>query len=383
MSSYFLVIISLFLYSFTQIDLSLTLSQVSVWQGIQKSFQSIGFFQRPQSALIFSVILVLMFVLYFSFLYLSKKNKITHKQVTFLVIGSFAILVFSYNAFSYDLFNYVFDAKILTHYHLNPYLYKPLDFANDPMLNFMRWTQRTYPYGPTWLLLTVPLSALGLNLFLPTILMFKLLMGASYLGSAYLIYKISEKIFPAHKIFNTLFFALNPLVLIEGLVSAHNDLPMIFLFLLSLHLYLNKKKILSNLSFLLSIGVKYSTFALFPVAVYLEYQKHKGKQINWEKIFIISIILSLFAVVLATLRTNFQPWYLLLSLSLASFIAYKRIIFVPAVVLTIFSTLTYIPYVYLSDYVPGYPAVILSLQLFGLFVTIVATLFVFISKKTQ
>src|SRR5476651_225524 len=127
-SSYFLVIFSLFLYSFTQIDLSLTLSRISIWQEVQKNFQYIGFFQRPTSAVIFSVILFLMFVLYLSFLYLCKKNKITNRTLLILVIGSFVVLVFSYNAFSYDLFNYVFDAKILTHYHLNPYLFKPNQF---------------------------------------------------------------------------------------------------------------------------------------------------------------------------------------------------------------------------------------------------------------
>ena len=382
-SSYFLVIFSLFLYSFTQIDLSLTLSKISIWQEIQKNFQYLGFFQRPTSALIFSIILFLMFALYLSFLYLSNKNKITHKHLAILVIGSFVVLVFSYNAFSYDLFNYVFDAKILTHYHLNPYLFKPNDFPNDPMLHFMRWTQRTYPYGPTWLLLTVPLSFLGLNIFLPTVLMFKLLMGFSYLGSVYLIYKISENIFPTKKIFNALFFALNPLVLIEALVSAHNDLPMIFLLLLAINLYLSKKKILSSLSFLLSIGVKYSTVVLIPIIFYLEYLKSKNRSINWEKIFIASVLLSLIAVVLATFRTNFQPWYFLLTLSLASFVSHKRFIFVPVILLSFFSVLTYIPYVYLSDYVKGYPQVILNLQLFGLFVTIVLTLIAIYSKKIK
>ena len=50
-------------------------------------------------------------------------------------------------------------------------------------------------------------------------------MGLSFLGSCYLIYKISGKIFPENKIFNTVFFAFNPLIIIECLVSAHNDIP--------------------------------------------------------------------------------------------------------------------------------------------------------------
>nr|MBI5455808.1 hypothetical protein [Candidatus Levybacteria bacterium] len=243
--SYFVVIFSLFLYSFTQVDLSLTLSKVSIFQTLQKNFQYIGFYQRQKSAIIYSLILSLLFLFYGIFIYISLKNKITSKYLFYLIFGTFLLLVFSYNAFSYDLFNYIFDAKIVTHYQQNPFLHKPSDFLGDPMLNFMRWTHRLYPYGISWLVLTVPLSFIGKNIFLLTFFLFKLLSGLSYLGSVYLIYKISEKLFPINKVSNTLFFALNPLILIEGLVSAHNDMSMVFITLLSFYLYLNKKRAMS------------------------------------------------------------------------------------------------------------------------------------------
>ena len=156
--SYLLITAALFIYSFTQVDLSLTLSKASVYQAIEKQLQYVGFFQRPVSAAIFSIIFILLFAFYFIFLRLAKNNKLTFKNVVILVAIVFFGLVFAYNAFSYDLFNYIFDVKILTFYHLNPYFFKPMDFANDPMLSFMRWTHRTYPYGPSWLVLTVPLS---------------------------------------------------------------------------------------------------------------------------------------------------------------------------------------------------------------------------------
>ena len=41
---YLLTIVGLFFYSFTQVDLNLTLSEWSVWQVIQKYFQHIGYF---------------------------------------------------------------------------------------------------------------------------------------------------------------------------------------------------------------------------------------------------------------------------------------------------------------------------------------------------
>src|SRR3989338_10122220 len=221
-----MALLALFFYSFTQVDLSLTLSRLSVWQIAEKFFQHIGYFNRPFSTYLFLAIIFVLYIFYALFLKLSFQKKITEKGLFTLIFVSVAILVFSYNAFSYDIFNYIFDAKIITYYHQNPYLHKALDYPLDPMLSFMRWTHRVYPYGPVWLFLTVPISFIGLNIFLLTFFLFKFLIAGFYLGSVVLIYKINEKINPEHAVFNTALFALNPLVIIESLVSSHNDIAM-------------------------------------------------------------------------------------------------------------------------------------------------------------
>src|SRR5258706_5338006 len=170
---YCLTIVCLFFYSYTQVDLSLTLSRISIWQGIEKSFQYVGYFQRPLSTYLYSGILIALFVSYIFLLIAVHKNVLSRKTLWILIIGTAIVLTFSYNAFSYDLFNYIFDAKIITHYSQNPYMHMALDFPHDPMLSFMHWTQRTYPYGPAWLLVTAPLSFIGLQFFLPTFFLFK------------------------------------------------------------------------------------------------------------------------------------------------------------------------------------------------------------------
>lgn len=381
--SYILAVIALFFYSFTQVDLSLTLSTSSIYQTLQKQFQYIGFFQRPLSTLIFSVIAILLFIFYLSFLYLSKKDKLKIKTLRNLIFLTFLILVFSYNAFSYDLFNYIFDAKILTHYSQNPYFYRPIDFAGDPMLNFMRWTHRFYPYGPSWLILTVPLSFIGVSFFLPTFFLFKLLIGATYLGSVYLIYKISEILFSKYKIFNTVFFAFNPLILIEGLVSAHNDFPLVFFGLLAIYFYLKKQKIYSFLSLVFSIGVKYSTAVFLPAfALVMLFEKFK-KNVPWGKIIALSIIFSLFAVFFASLRTTFQPWYLILPLALSALICRKYYIFIPSIIASLFSILIYIIYVYMTDYAKGYPQVVANIELIGLIAAILFTFIYYLKTKVS
>lgn len=378
-----LSIVSLFFYSFTQVDLSLTLSRSSILQVFQKQFQYIGFFDRPLSTLIFIIILGGLFLTYFLALYLVKKGDLKLKNVKILIFLTFIGLVFSYNAFSYDLFNYIFDAKILTFYHQNPYFHKPLDYMSDPMLNFMRWTHRTYPYGPTWLLLTVPLSYVGMNIFIPTFFLFKFLMGLSFLGSCYFIYKISEKIFPANKLFNLCFFALNPLVIIETLVSAHNDIPMIFLFLLSFYLLLENKQAKSLITFILSVGVKFSSLSLAPLLLYIWYFKKKKREINWQKVLFVGLILTLSTIAYASLRTTFQPWYLLVPLTIATFISRNKFIFISAVLASIFAVSIYIPYVYMTDYSPLFPAVIQKIELMGLIASVIPLTYFLIIKKLR
>ncbi|MEK7551120.1 MAG: hypothetical protein AAB532_00775 [Patescibacteria group bacterium] len=382
-SFYILTVVALFIFSFTQVDLSLTLSQASFYQSLQKSLQYIGFFQRPLSVLIFSIISVLLFVFYLAFLYMAKKEKFKLSSLKILVPLVFVILGFSYNAFSYDLFNYIFDAKILTHYSQNPYLYKPTDFVNDPMLNFMRWTHRLYPYGPSWLVLTVPLSYIGLNFFLPTFFLFKAMIGLTFLGSVYLVYKISKVLFPKNAIFNTIFFAFNPLILIEGLVSSHNDFPLIFFALLAIYLLIQKKKSFSFAALLFSIGVKFSTVVLIPVFALVLYFEKIKKNIPWENIFLLSLGLSLFAVLLATLRTTFQPWYLIFPLTMSAFVARKAYVLIPSFIASVFMVLIYVVYVFMTDYAKEYPSIIANIEYVGLSVVAITALVLLLIPKVS
>src|SRR5579859_1218874 len=242
---YLVVVFSLFLYSYTQVDLSLTLSRTSIYQSIEKFFQHIGFYQRPFSAILYGIILLLLFGFYLIFLRWANKKVLSRSYIWMLIIVTTLLVTFSYNAFSYDLFNYIFDAKIITHYHQNPWIHKALDYPGDPMLSFMRWTHRTYPYGPAWLVMTIPLSFIGFQFFLLTFFLFKVLMASCFLGSVYYLSKILQKIRREEEVFGMVLFALNPLVIIESLVSAHNDIAMIFFALVAFYFLINKKHVLA------------------------------------------------------------------------------------------------------------------------------------------
>lgn len=360
-AGYLLGVILLFFYSFTQVDLSLTLSQVSLWQEVQKSLQYIGYFNRPLSAYLYIGIISLLFISYLSLLHLANKGVVSLALFWKITIFSVVILAFSYNAFSYDLFNYIFDAKIVTAYQQNPYEHKALDYAGDPMLSFMRWTHRVYPYGPTWLLVTIPLSYLGMGYFLVTFFLFKFLMAGSFLGSLYFAQKILKKIDYKKSVFALLFFALNPLVIIESVVSSHNDSVMIFFALLSVYLLLERRYIGSVIGILLSIGVKFATVFMLPAYAYLMFTSFSKKQSNKDIFFGLLLGFMSLAVVVVSIRTNFQPWYLLIALPFGIFLSQKYYVVIPFVVLSFLALFQYVPYLYLGNWDPPVPSILFSL----------------------
>lgn len=383
-SLFVLTIISLFLYSYTQVDLSLTLSRMSLWQVIEKAFQYIGYFQRPLSTGLYISILLLMYFCYVCFLIAIHKKQYNRKTIWSLILFTAVLLTFSYNAFSYDLFNYIFDAKIVTHYFQNPYIHKALDFPQDPMLSFMHWTQRTYPYGPIWLLITVPISFIGLQIFLPTLFLFKAIGSVSYVVTCLAIEKILKKTDPQNSLLGLGIFAFSPLVLVEGLVSAHNDMAMVVLATLSLLFLLNKKYVWSFLVLFLSIGIKFATAMLLPLWVIWLFIKKKEQATT--AFFFISFLFLIVPVIFATLRTNFQPWYILFLFPFAALLPRRIELVIGFTFFSLAILLQYIPFLYTGNWNPPIPQILEYMLWLGLGISIAVSFCtlvgqIFIAKK--
>lgn len=249
---YLLLLLALGVYSYSQIDLNLTLFQNSWFLTFQNQMIQLGYFNRQLSAWIFLAITILLFVGYIYFLRSAK-----HKLL--VILAGIAMLgIFSYPAFSHDIFNYMFDARIAIFHRANPYTSTALMFPGDTWTRFMQWTHRTYPYGPTFLPISFAFYALGLNKFVLTLFWFKVMAVSAYLGSSYVIYKLAKEK-------GLLLFALNPLVIYEGVVAGHLDIVMLFFALWGYYLWKQKRKSLSIASWLISIGIKYATAIQLPV----------------------------------------------------------------------------------------------------------------------
>ncbi len=375
----------LFLYSFTQVDLNLTLSRSPLIHTMIKNFQYVGYYNRPLSTEIYIGILIGLHLCFFYFLYQAYKKRLSVSFVWKLLLIVVPILLLSYNAFSYDIFNYLFYPKIILQYHQNPYLQTPHNYPNDPMVNFMRWTGQTYPYGPVWLVLTVPLSYLGMGFFIPTLILFKMLITFSFLGTLYYVQKIVKIFTFEFAALSVVFIGLSPLFLIENVVSPHNDIMMLFFALASLYYLLRKNYKVAIILFVLSVGVKFATIFALPVYLFIGYLQYKKNTIRPDMLFTLASLLMGTAVIVASSRTNFQPWYLIYYLPFAAIAIRKYYLFIPSIILISFSTLTYVPYLYLGNANPPLPFMLNLLNFLMIFfsISLVLLYWFLLKRKTK
>lgn len=290
---------SLLFYSYTQVDLGLTLTQAGIWQSIQKGFQYIGYFNRPISAGLYLIILAGLFIQYGAVLFLAARKRLSERNFRIVLLVFAGLAVFSYPAFSKDLFNYMFTAKTVLVYHKNPYTVIPLQFSGvDPWLSFLHWTHLPSAYTPLWILLTLPVYLMGFGIFLITMWNFKLLAFAFYLGTVWLIGEVIRKQMPGKEIVSMALFAFNPLVIIEVIINGHNDIAMMFFAVLALYLYDKRMRWSSLLALGVSAGFKTMTAFLFPAVAF-----------RWNRVALLG--LAVLSVVLVATQREILPWYLL------------------------------------------------------------------------
>jgi hypothetical protein len=335
--SFLLIVLGIFSYGF--VDPNLKLGSGFFYQDAQKKLAFLVYQQRLLTTLIFIFLVLFLFTLYFFLLNLADKGELSAGQLFKLVIAAVLILFFAYPAFSHDIFNYIMTAKIVTFYHENPYIVMPMEFLGEPMLAFMHAANKLALYAPFWIVLTLVPSVLARGNILASIFLFKFLIIAFYLGTVFLIGKILGQINPRRKIAGTVFFAFNPLVLIETLVSAHNDVVMMFFTLLGFYLLFQKKRFLSFVSLLASAGIKYATIILLPLFAF-------PSRLKKEKLIILSSWALFLVFFLAPLREEIYSWYLIWIIALVALVTQNRLLYWLAISFSLGLLLRYTPFLY-------------------------------------
>ncbi len=293
-------------YSYTQVDLSLTLTGVGPLVYMQQYLQKIGYFQRFNSAIYFSTLIGLLLVIHIYVQHYWKKLQFSIKDVWILIFGISTILLFSYPAFSYDIYNYMFTAKTVLVYHDNPYVVLPLQYAPiDTWLSFMHWTHLPSAYAPLWIAISLISYIAGLGNLLGILFATKALAVLSYLGIVYFYKKILDVSNTINTTQKVLLLAINPVMIIELLVSGHNDGLMIAIALAAIYLMMTQKKLFGWMLLALSIAIKTMTLFAIPGYLYLALiDKDHGAREKW-----ILLISMCFGLVLVLSKRDMLGWY--------------------------------------------------------------------------
>lgn len=373
-----LPVLGFFLWSFILTDRSLIYSSFAPFVAFQNLLWSLAS-NRFLVITIYLILLACLFSLYALFL----KNMKQGKFILGIGVAAIMLLLFALSnpALSYDLFNYMFDAKLVVQYHLDPHTTAAITFADrDDWVRFMRNIFFPTTYGYAWTaLILVPFIA-GLGKFLLVFVAFKLYallaFGLLFLMAQSLYSRLNGD--GTHKGYRLALFFASPFVLIEGLSSAHNDIWMMVFAFASLLLLLPGNWMLKafkptkvsvvriGLQLVLSFGllyissqVKRSTALLLPIwglfvfGMVLPKVKLASKlrrlfsqiSIWWADIAAVLLFLPLFT----DLSRQFHPWYLLWSFSFVPFVR-SSILRTGLIVFSLTSLVRYVPVLYLAQY---------------------------------
>ncbi len=352
------IYLSIAVFSFAYVDLNLTLSQNRYILGFISQMQYLGYYSRPQATSIYLLMIFATYAFFIANLILFLRKKITKKYLVLSSLTSVIILIFAYPYLSSDIFNYIFDARIILHYHLSPYSHRALDFPQDDWIRFMRWTHRYSPYGPVWLFFSLIPYTLGLGKFLLTLLTFKTFISLFHLANIYLIYQILNFKKDNLRLTGTALYALNPLILTEGIINGHNDVVLATFLLLPIYFSTRNKNVKSIISILTGTLIKYIPILNFPwLLLHI-----KTKNFGLKKLIIANIItMVIFTYIFSSFKitvpfvssgatqVQFQPWYLFWTLPLIALLSNTWLtIFSIAVALG--ASLRYLPFIYYGDW---------------------------------
>lgn len=327
MIAFIFVWLLLVIYSFTRQDLNLT------WYNqLTAPLQTLGWYQRPLATWVFVAICLLVFTIYLN---LIKKN---NKFIYLLIIAAAGI--FAYPMFSYDLFNYLFNAKMVWIYHVNPHIRTAIEFSADPMLRFMQNVHTPAPYAYGWTLASLlPGLAWFTGKFTLAFWTMKGFVALFWLGQLWILKKLVTRLFPKEP-WRFWLFALNPLVLVETLINGHNDVVMMFLALLSYWFYLNSTKFKAVIFLLLSASIKYASIVLLPTF------HLRGGKLNipvWGSLLLLAVMF--------TRPDQLHSWYLIWAFSFAV-LAKPKWLVSAFTALTLGALLRYAPYIYYGHWDP-------------------------------
>jgi hypothetical protein len=258
-------------------------------------------FARETTYLIVAAQMVMMlylFALYFLALRDWKKLQFSVRQVViFATASAFAAWCSVPGVNSADPWAYLEFGRIAGVHGLNPYLhaYPEMHDAYSPYA----WFPLPMPYGPVVLLGLIPAAWVSTVNVLLAVYFLKLEWLAAYGASVWLLLRILQRT-SAEPAYGVFLFALNPLLLLELIVTGHNDGLVILCTLLALFFLQKERGALALWAALLCALVKLSGVLLLAGIAFLLLRKRAWKSLSLGSAAVALTMLSLKLTLLPT-----------------------------------------------------------------------------------
>ena len=188
----------------------------------------------------------------------------------------------------------------------------------------------------------------------------------------------------------TAFYALNPLLLIEGVANSHNDIVLASFLLLSVYFYVHKENAKSFAALFAGILIKYIPILNLPWYIFSLLGR---KKVNYEIIVFLSLAtLTIFTFIFSTFaikvpfvpsgstQVQFQPWYLFWTLPYIALIP-KRPLIILGILVSIGASLRYLPFLFYGDW--SHAHTILFMQVATILPLTLGSIVIFIQKLLE
>lgn len=209
------------------------------------------------------------------------------KPILLATLGAGAALVTLPRLFSKDVLSYLVYGRAFGAYGLNPYTTTPNNMQFDFNFRLIDWHDAVSVYGPVWTLLCTALykivAPLATTNIWGYIASFRMLGLAFHLGNAALIWFILGHLRPRDQIAGTIFYAWNPLALIEFAGNGHNDAGLVFFLLAAIAAAVPERRRpwLIALCLALSVLTKFITLLIIPAYLLMLWRTTSNANGRW------------------------------------------------------------------------------------------------------
>ncbi len=176
-------------------------------------------------------------------------------------------LLFLYPIFAIDMLMYAVRTRLWVLHGANPFLVPPANFPTDPWVGLTgEWIGATSGYSPLWeMVALLPAWVAGAQRFLLHLWGLKGIALLAYLTDVWLLYRLAHVLYPDGWTARLVYFAWNPLVLLELVGNGHNDGLMLTFMLLTLWLVVQGRDGLAHLALAASVLIKVTPVFLWPL----------------------------------------------------------------------------------------------------------------------